>query len=204
MSDTWDKIEIAEENDDLEELEIIFESVTTEELTELTNDVPPHPLWHRLLHNFDEQNKYPHLLINLFKSPNINISNIDLNYQTQITNTTGLMLAARRNHLEIVKILVTNGANPQLVSISNTTAFYFAAKNGHLELTRYLIDYVSTEEFKLVRIFNGLTIMQEVEGQIAANPNSSLYYREILSMIEVKELDQEINKRIEDELVWEE
>lgn len=200
MSDTWNKIEIAEENDDLEELEIIFESVTTEELTEFTNDLPPHPLWHRLLLNFDEQNKYPHLLINLFKS--LNISNIDLNYQTQITNTTGLMLAARRNHLEIVKILVTNGANPQLVSISNVTAFYFAAKNGHLELTRYLIDYISTEEFKLVRIFNGLTIKQEVEGQIAANPNSSLYYREILRMIEEKELDQEINRRIEEQLIW--
>ena len=195
MSDTWDKIRSAEEDDNLEELEIIFETMTTEKLTEFTNGIPKQPLWHQLLHDFDEQNKYPHLLINLFKSPNI--SNINLNYQTQITNTTGLMLAARRNHLELIKILVTNGANPQLVSISNVTAFYFAAKNGHLELTRYLIDYISTEEFELVRIYNGLTIKQEVEGEIAANPNSSLYYREILRMIEAKELQQEIDKRIE-------
>lgn len=195
MSDTWDQIRIAEEDDNLEELEIIFETMTTEKLTEFTNEIPEQPLWHQLLHDFDEQNKYPHLLINLFKSPII--SNININYQTQITHTTGLMLAAIRNHLELIAILVSNGANPQLVSTFKETAFYFAAKNGHLELTRYLIDYISTEEFELVRIYNGLTIKQEVEGEIAANPNSSLSYQEILRMIEAKELQQEIDKRIE-------
>lgn len=196
MSDTWDKIDIAESNNNMGELERIFESITTKELIEFTNGLPPHPLWHQLVGNFDNQNKYPHLLINLFKSPNVNISSINLNYQVEITRMTGLILAAKRNHLEIIKILVSNGANTQLMSISNMTAFFYAAKNGHLELTRYFIDYISTEEFELVRLYNGLTIKQEVEEKIAANPNFSLNYREILKMIEAKELEQEIDKRI--------
>lgn len=195
MSDTWDKIQIAEQIDDLEELEKIFETITTEELTQFTNDGSEQPLWHQLLYDFDEQNKYQHLLINLFTSPNI--SNLNLNYQTQITHTTGLMLAAIRNHLELIKILITNGANPQLMSTGNLTAFYFAAKHGYLETTRYLIDYISTEEFDMVRLYTGLTIKQEVEGQIAVNPNFSQYYQEIQRMIEAKELRQEIDKRIE-------
>lgn len=203
MSDIWDKIDTAEETDNLDELERIFESITTKEFVEFVSDIPPHPLWLHLLKDFDEENKYPHLLTNLFTSPNINIGHINLNYQIQITQTTGLILAARRNHLEIVKILVTNGADPQLVSFSNVTPFYCAAHNGNLELTRYLIDYISTEEFELVRPHNGLTIKQEVEEEIETYPDLSLNFREILKMIEAKELEQEIDKRITLQLVSE-
>jgi hypothetical protein len=52
-------------------------------------------------------------------------------------NDFALELASKNGHLEVVRLLVSNGAN---VNAMNDNALRLASKNGHLEVVRLLID----------------------------------------------------------------
>ena len=66
---------------------------------------------------------------------------IDVNKHGRLSFTP-LMLAAMNGNLDIVKILVENGAEVDMEVDSNDsdTAIVFAAKKGHLDIVEYLIE----------------------------------------------------------------
>ena len=54
--------------------------------------------------------------------------------------TNALRLASREGHLEIVKLLIENGANINAKDNDGETALMRASYNGHLEVVKYLIE----------------------------------------------------------------
>ena len=54
--------------------------------------------------------------------------------------TNALRLASREGHLEIVKLLIENGANINAKDNDGETALMGASYNGHLEVVKYLIE----------------------------------------------------------------
>ena len=62
--------------------------------------------------------------------------------KTQHTSTTPLWLAAQGGYLEIVKILIANGANAnqQPAYEDDTTPLQVAAQRGDLKVVQYLLD----------------------------------------------------------------
>ena len=73
--------------------------------------------------------------------------------RTGQVNLTALHLASLEGHLNIVKILLENGADLHDQDASRKTALHWSCENGHLEVVKHIIHIgVNTEE----------TICQEV------------------------------------------
>jgi ankyrin repeat protein len=53
---------------------------------------------------------------------------------------TALHLASGNGHLELVKLLLENGANPNAVNESNDTPLHKAVENGYLDLVKLLLE----------------------------------------------------------------
>ena len=62
----------------------------------------------------------------------LNKGKVDINAKNK-DGETALMLASSEGHLEMVKLLVENGAN-------YTNALRLASREGHLEVVKYLIE----------------------------------------------------------------
>ncbi len=54
---------------------------------------------------------------------------------------TALMFAAAEGHLNVVKVLMTHGADASLEDIDGDTAASFARKNGHNEVADYITNF---------------------------------------------------------------
>jgi len=70
--------------------------------------------------------------INIIKN---NINPID---KQNIHGFTALMVAAKNGHIEIVKILLQSGANPNITDNSNKTAYMYALDTNNTELINLL------------------------------------------------------------------
>ena len=55
------------------------------------------------------------------------------------TNFTGLHFAAKQGHVDIVKVLLQNGADVNAVTLNRKTGLHFAAQFGHVEVVIVLI-----------------------------------------------------------------
>ena len=78
--------------------------------------------------------KYPELLKNIFDPPPV------LYIKGKIPSgkcvaVVGSRIASKYGHLEVVKYLVSNGAN---IHAQNDWALILASENGHLEVVKYL------------------------------------------------------------------
>jgi ankyrin repeat protein len=67
---------------------------------------------------------------------NNNINPID---RQNIHGFTALMTAAKNGHIEIVKVLLQHGANPNITDNSNKTAYMYALDTNNSELINLLI-----------------------------------------------------------------
>ena len=56
-------------------------------------------------------------------------------------NDTALMRAAGGGHLEVVKLLVQNGADREIKNQQDQNALMFAAAGGHLEVIKFLVEW---------------------------------------------------------------
>ena len=67
----------------------------------------------------------------------------EINVFDNIEHFTALMFAASEGQLEIVKILMLNGADASLKDIDGDTAETFALQNQHLSVAQYLANYIN-------------------------------------------------------------
>lgn len=74
----------------------------------------------------------------------MNISNFD--------GATPLTRAAQRNNLEIVNILITNGADINAVELGSNTALTHAIRNENIEMVTILLDAGSDPNY--INTFN--------------------------------------------------
>ncbi len=58
-------------------------------------------------------------------------------FRTPAGQQTALLLAARANHLDVMKALVAGGADPKIKSQDGTTLLMAAAASGHLDTVKY-------------------------------------------------------------------
>merc|ERR1712118_651405 len=63
----------------------------------------------------------------------------DLNQLNGVERVTPLIKAAEYNRLEVVKVLLANGARPNLQDRVLQTALHRAACNGHLDMCKMLV-----------------------------------------------------------------
>lgn len=172
MSLIWSAICAAESSDNREELQRIFASITTDDLNK-TLDIEPNSILLTFLVNiFDEENKYPHFLLNLLDSSNVDPSRLNINYKNTHNGMTTLMHAANRGHLKVAEKLISWGANPQVETYNFKTAFFCACNMGHVRVARFLLPFIKKREFKLRRSYNGRTIKEEMETKLVFSPNA--------------------------------
>lgn len=88
MENAFHAIRIAESKQDGEILQKIFESITTEQLNKYLDFDPNSILLQRVIENFDQRRRYPHLVIGLFSSI----------LQTSIQ--VGLLLTMKTNEMD--------------------------------------------------------------------------------------------------------
>lgn len=182
MSSPFYAIRNAEEKDDGEELQRIFESITTEQLNERVPIDPGSILLQRIIHHFDLQGKYQHLVIGLFNSPNVDTSRLNINHQHDVNGRTALMLAAGRGNLEVVKELMQLGANMQIITADNRTAFAYACWFGHIEVVKLFLPLVKLREYTLRgRASNNLTVMEIAQMDVQRVPEKP--YLDILKLL---------------------
>ena len=62
----------------------------------------------------------------------------DPNVVDYVENFTALMFAAAEGHMDVVKLLMDNGANPDLKDIDGDNAETFARQAGHIEVADFL------------------------------------------------------------------
>lgn len=62
----------------------------------------------------------------------------DPNLVDTVEQWTVLMFAAGEGQLEVVQVLLKNGADPSLKDVDGDTALVFAQRNSHVEVTRLL------------------------------------------------------------------
>lgn len=94
MENTFHTIRIAESKQDGEILQKILESITTEQLNKYLDFDPDSILLQRVIENFDQRRKYPHLVIGLFDSPNVDTSRLIINHEHKRNGLTPLKVAA--------------------------------------------------------------------------------------------------------------
>lgn len=165
MSPTFFAIREADNKKDSAEIHRIFASITTEQLNEAVSIDPGSTLLHRIIQTFDLDNEYQHLVIGLFDSPNVDPSQLNINHQHTTHGRTALMLAAYKGKFEVVKRLMSLGADMQITTHDNRTAFGMACWWGQLEIVQYFLPQVELREFSL-RNREGLTIIEVVERHI--------------------------------------
>lgn len=114
MSSTFHAITKADLESNEEELQKIFESITTEQLNKHVDIDPGNIRLQRIIHAFDSEQRYQYLIIGLFDSPNVDTSRLDINHQHVQNGLTPLMVAAYRGNFEVLEKLISLGANVQL------------------------------------------------------------------------------------------
>lgn len=65
----------------------------------------------------------------------VEVARVDCNFQDPITKETALMKATERNHIDVVKYLLSRGANMYNVDWMGWTAYTVAAVSGFKELS---------------------------------------------------------------------
>lgn len=63
-------------------------------------------------------------------------------------NSTALLYAGYKNHIEIAKLLIKNGANINAKSISKKDILYYGVQNNNIEFVKYLLD-IGTQHSKI-------------------------------------------------------
>lgn len=166
MSPTFFAIREAETKKDVAEIHRIFESITTEQLNEAVSIDPGSTLLHRIIQTFDAGREYQHLITGLFDSPNVDPSQLNIDHQHTIHGRTALMLAAYRGNFEVVKKLMSLGADMHITTHDNRTAFGYACWWGQLEIVKFLLPQVELREYSL-RNREGLTIIEVVQRNVS-------------------------------------
>jgi ankyrin repeat domain-containing protein 50 len=72
-------------------------------------------------------------------------NDVDLNAMGGRAHSTALHVATYRNHIEVVKILLEKGADPNLCNESNEAPLYWAAINGNQEMQDLLLKNGATD-----------------------------------------------------------
>lgn len=80
--------------------------------------------------------------VNIVKKIHKLLPNTDFNDQSlEDDGETLIMVAASNNRIEIVKYLLTQGANPNLVAKKDASALSYACERGHTEMQQLLISH---------------------------------------------------------------
>lgn len=175
MKYPYGPIEEAEKNNDTNQLNQIFQSITTEDLNSII-DLDSHSnLVMALLNLFDKENKYPNYLIGLFNSPNVDLNRLNINYQCTFNGMTLLMYAAYHGRLEILQKLLSLGADSTTVSYYNASALYYACIKGQVKIFKILAPLATNEHFDIKKNHNNRTIRDEVVARLSESQN----YQEI-------------------------
>lgn len=75
------------------------------------------------------------------------IANVkDLNYNSEMG--TALMGAVYKNQTELVKLMLENKANPNLVDANGSNALILATQNGNLEIIKLLLQFKADKTLK--------------------------------------------------------
>ncbi len=91
---------------------------------------------------------------------------VDVNAKHSEDGKTALIKAAENGHLEVVRILINNGANINTQDINFNTALSFALENGHTKVADLLKEYGAKEhEAKGITIQNIIPLLSAREGQ---------------------------------------
>lgn len=69
--------------------------------------------------------------------------NINLNFQNEKSDTALLIATRLYNNNDIVELLLSNGANPNIATIENFTPLHESSQSGNYEMTKMLLDYGS-------------------------------------------------------------
>lgn len=165
MSPTFHAITKADLEGNEEELQKIFESITTEQLNEHVDIDPGNILLQRIIHTFDSGRRYQYLVIGLFDSPNVDTSRLDINHQHAQNGLTPLMVAAYRGNFEVLEKLMSLGADMQLVGTFNRTAFRYACRKGNMNAIELLLPFVELREYTL-RGRERETIIEQVQKSL--------------------------------------
>lgn len=192
-SDLWTDIWYEHHIDNKEGVFRHFNSITTKDLNSPTVLDPNYTLLHKLIKEFDIEDKYPELLNSLFKLKNVEPQLVNINKKSFRTGATALMFAASRGNLELVNTLIAWKANPHIRSANLMTAFSCACNRGQVEVANYLSQYVTREELELQQIHTGNTVKAEVEEKLKEFPDQTQYdaLLEIINNIEIRHLVEE-------------
>ena len=60
----------------------------------------------------------------------------NVNYQSENDDRMALMIASFEGHIETVKLLLANGADPDLQDNNRQAALMYASQNGHIEIVK--------------------------------------------------------------------
>ncbi len=74
-------------------------------------------------------------------SANANVNTINIDQRTP------LFVAAREGFLDIVKVLIENGADPDIPDIDGMTSYLIAVKNSHYTVAEFILEYVKKKYF---------------------------------------------------------
>lgn len=72
----------------------------------------------------------------------------DVNYRSPYDSISALMYASQEGHLEIVKVLIYNGANPNARPYNGVTPLIAAATTNQVDVADYLIQHGANVDFK--------------------------------------------------------
>lgn len=76
-------------------------------------------------------------------------NNVDINYQGK-DGVTALFLAVRSNKRDIVRLLLSSGANPNLaIEAKQTTPLHFASQKGYTDIVNMLLEYRAEPDVEL-------------------------------------------------------
>lgn len=190
----WNEIQQAESENNTQNLQLLFQSITAEKLNQFDVLDTRYMLLHKLIKFFDLQNKYPQFLDNLFNLPNVDPEKVNINSKNPRNGTTALIHAASRGHLRLVQTLLFWKANPHSRSDNQMTPFYCACNHRHVEVAEYLSRYVTKEELQLKQTNTGNTVKENMEKDLMANPNHPKL-EQLLKLIEDIELRHLVEER---------
>lgn len=188
MSPIFHAIRKADVERDEEELRKIFASITTEQLNEHVDIDPGNILLQRIIHTFDSGRRYQYLVISLFDSPNVDTSRLDINHQHPRNGLTPLMVTAYCGNFEVLKILMSLGADMQLVGNWNRTAFGHACLRRNMDAIEFLLPFVELREYTLGGE-DGRTLIE------SAQYLSHLDIMKLLAIVHEKKLEEVLSTK---------